>query len=181
MAKNFEMGGSSIPKLGTMSIYWRWLFEVPFSLGWAFQLMWSQLGPGKLSHPWCLGHSSGSSLPPLHVAEYFWFSRPSVFISCLPPYWSSFPLFPPVSHSHSRPSHLLAPVLILFSQLSGTEASTLVLSFLLTFIWHVSCVMGILNFLVNVHLSMSAYHVYPFGLPNSGWYFLVPSICLPNS
>jgi hypothetical protein len=32
----------------------------------------------------------------------------------------------------------------------------------------------------NIHLLVSTYHACPFGseLPHSGWYFLVPSICL---
>jgi hypothetical protein len=41
----------------------------------------------------------------------------------------------------------------------------------------------ILFFLANIHLLLSTYHACPFGyvLPHSGWYLLVPSICLQNS
>jgi hypothetical protein len=42
----------------------------------------------------------------------------------------------------------------LFS-LSGIEAHTLGPSFLLNFIRFVTCIMGILNFLANIHLSVS--------------------------
>jgi hypothetical protein len=41
----------------------------------------------------------------------------------------------------------------------------------LSFLWSVSCFMGILNFLPNIHLSVGTYHVCSFvtGLPHSGW------------
>jgi hypothetical protein len=41
-------------------------------------------------------------------------------------------------------------------------------------------VMGILSFLPNIQMSVSTYHVCSFvnGLPHSGGYFIVPSICL---
>ena len=61
-----------------------------------------------------------------------------------------------------------------------TEASTLWSSFFLSFMWCVNCILGIPSFWANIHLSMSAYHVYSFviGLPHSGWYFLILYICL---
>jgi len=42
------------------------------------------------------------------------------------------------------------------------------------------CILGNSSIWANSHLSMSAYHVCfsMIGLPHSGWYFLVPSICL---
>lgn len=44
----------------------------------------------------------------------------------------------------------------------------------------VECRVGILYFMANIYLSVSTYHVCPFGsvLPPSGWYFQVPSIYL---
>jgi hypothetical protein len=44
----------------------------------------------------------------------------------------------------------------------------------LSFICFVSCS------LANIHLLVSIYYIWSFvtGLPHSGWYFLVPSICL---
>jgi hypothetical protein len=47
-------------------------------------------------------------------------------------------------------------MIILFPHLSGTEASTLWPSFLLSFIWSVSYIVGILSFWANIHLSVSA-------------------------
>jgi hypothetical protein len=68
------------------------------------------------------------------------------------------------------PSHPLPPVIILFPLLSRTEASTLLSSFFLSFMWSVNCIVGILSFLPNIHLSVRTYHVCSFvtGLPHSG-------------
>ena len=48
-------------------------------------------------------------------------------------------------------------------------------------LWVVSWILY--EFLANIHLSVSTYHACPFGsgLPCSGWYFLIPLICLQNS
>jgi hypothetical protein len=64
--------------------------------------------------------------------------------------------------------------------LKKTEVSTLWTAFLLSFMWSGNCILGIPSFWVNIHLSVSAYHVCSFviGLPYSGWFTLVPSICL---
>jgi hypothetical protein len=53
-------------------------------------------------------------------------------------------------------------------------------SFLLSFIWSVSCIIDVLSFWANIHLSVSTYHICPFvfRLPHSEWYFLLPSISL---
>jgi hypothetical protein len=68
----------------------------------------------------------------------------------------------------------------LFSLLRRIKGSTLWTSFFLSFMWFVNCILGIPSFWANIHLSVSAYHVGSFviGLSHSGWYFLVPSICL---
>ena len=49
-----------------------------------------------------------------------------------------------------------------------------------SFMWSVNCKLFILRFWANIHLSVSAYHEYSFviGLPQSGWHFLAPYICL---
>jgi hypothetical protein len=54
---------------------------------------------------------------------------------------------------------------------------------LLTFLSSVNCILDILYFLANIHLLVNTYYACPFGseVPYSGWYFLVPSICLQNS
>ena len=68
---------------------------------------------------------------------------------------------------------------ILFPILGRNEVSTCWSSFLI-FLCFGSCILGILGFWANIHLSVSTYQVTSFviGLPHSGWYFLVPSICL---
>jgi hypothetical protein len=131
-----------------------------------------------LSLPWLLGLSSGypqfSHLPLLHISIRFpdplYFSPiPSNTWSCTP--FSSLP-----DHSFSLPLE------IIFVPLSMNE-DTCWSSFFLDSIWFVGYIAGILNFLANIHLSMSTYHVCSFvsRLPYSGWYFLVPSICLQIS
>jgi hypothetical protein len=58
---------------------------------------------------------------------------------------------------------------ILFPILRRNEVSTLWSSFL-SFMCFANCILGILSFWANIHLSMSAYHVCSFviGLPHSG-------------
>ena len=58
---------------------------------------------------------------------------------------------------------------VLFPLLRRTEISTL-WSFFLSFMWFVNCILGIPSFWVNIHLSVSAYHVCSFviGLPHLG-------------
>jgi hypothetical protein len=60
---------------------------------------------------------------------------------------------------------------ILFPLLRRIKVSTLWSSFL-SFMCFANFILGILNFWVNIHLLVSAYHVCPFviGLPHSGWY-----------
>jgi hypothetical protein len=60
------------------------------------------------------------------------------------------------------------------------EVSTLWSSFFLSFMQFANCILGILGFWANIHLSVSAYHVCSFviGLPHSGGYPPGPSICL---
>jgi hypothetical protein len=58
---------------------------------------------------------------------------------------------------------------ILFPVLRRNEVSTLWSSFL-SFMCFANCILGILSFWANIHLSVSAYHVSSFviGLPHSG-------------
>jgi hypothetical protein len=71
----------------------------------------------------------------------------------------------------------------LFPILSGIEVSILCPSFLLSFIWLMSSIICILNFLANVYLSVSTDHVYLLGpvLPHLERYLLVLSICMQKS
>ena len=59
---------------------------------------------------------------------------------------------------------------ILFCLLRRIQVSTLWYSFFLSFMCFANCILGILSFWANIHLSVSAYHVYSFviGLPHSG-------------
>jgi hypothetical protein len=59
---------------------------------------------------------------------------------------------------------------ILFPILRRKEVSTLWSSFFLSFMCFANCVLGILSFWANIHLSVSAYHMCSFviGLPHSG-------------
>jgi hypothetical protein len=47
--------------------------------------------------------------------------------------------------------------------LSGTEASSLGLFFFFNFLGSVRCILGILYFLANIHLSVRTYHACHFG------------------
>ena len=66
------------------------------------------------------------------------------------------------------------------TSLRRTEGPTLWSSFFLSFLWFVNCIFSIPSFWNYIHLIGSACHVCSFeiGLTKSGWYFVVPSICL---
>jgi hypothetical protein len=59
---------------------------------------------------------------------------------------------------------------ILFPILRKNEVSTLWSFFFLSFMCFATCIVGILSFWANIHLSVNAYHVSSFviGLPHSG-------------
>ena len=162
--------GGPLPQLGAMSIYWRWSLPVPYPYYWAFWLMSSPLIPGSFLHP-DLENFLEVPLPPSPTAAYFnSFSWPSMYPSCLFPYLILPLLFPspsPVLPSFLSPS---ASQEYFVPLLSGFQVSTLGSSFMLSFLQSVSCIMGILNFLASVHLSVSTCHECPFrfGLPHSG-------------
>jgi hypothetical protein len=61
---------------------------------------------------------------------------------------------------------------ILFPFLRRDDVPTFGSSFFLSFMCFARCILGILTFWVNIHSSVSAYHVSSFviGLPHSGWY-----------
>jgi hypothetical protein len=76
---------------------------------------------------------------------------------------------------------------ILFPILRRNEVSTLWPSFFLSFMCFANCILSILSFWANIHLSVSAYHVSSFviGLPHKdakiglpGCYPPDPFICL---
>jgi hypothetical protein len=125
-----------------------------------FQLMSSSWGPGRLLVYWHLGISSCyDHFPIIHCYKplfnflTFYTSLPSTPIPDSSPLFTSSPLFLP-----STP-HPLFLLIILFLLLRRTEAYTFWSSFLLSFMWSVSYIMGIPCSLPNIYLSMSIYHV----------------------
>ena len=119
---------------------------------------------------------------PTTTVNYFYsFSQPIRFLSCLFTCLVLPAFFPSHHFSHTGPSIPLYPLIILFPLLSEFEAYTLWFSFLLSLMWSFSCIMGILSFEANIHLSVSTQHVCSFGpgLPHSG-YFLIPYICIQS-
>jgi hypothetical protein len=85
--KNLEMGGWLL-QLGALSIN-RWSLQVLSHRCWAFLLMSSPLGPGSLSHPWCLGFSSGfpSKAPPHPTPPH---PQCYIFLLIILAFWTSF-------------------------------------------------------------------------------------------
>ena len=133
--------------------------------------MSSPLGLGSLCIPGVWDFLLVPLCPPPNTAANFYpLSGPPGLLSCLPHNWSFPTLFLPPPISHLWFSLPLPPVVILFPLLSRTEASTLGPSFLLSFIWPVSCIMDILNFWANIQLLVNTYHAYPFEfkIPHSG-------------
>ena len=74
---------------------------------------------------------------------------------------------------------IIPPVSIPFPLLRSIHT----LNFLLDVYMVCECILDILNFSANIHLSVSTHHVWYFviWLPHSGWYAQVPSICLQIS
>ena len=130
---------------------------------WAFRLMSSSLGPESLPQPCCLGFSSGSSHSPCHTTRYFHsFSWPSGLLSCLPHTRYCLLFFPPPPLFHTCPSIPLPPMIMLFHVLSEIgDWSIQIWAFPLLKL-HMVCefFMDILNFLGNIHLSVSTYHIF---------------------
>ena len=85
--------------------------------------------------------------------------------------------FPFDSAPHFVP--IIPPVSIPFPLLRSIHT----LNFLLDVYMVCECILDILNFSANIHLSVSTHHVWYFviWLPHSGWYSQVPSICLQIS
>ena len=125
--------------------------------------MSSSLGPESLPQPCCLGFSSGSSHSPRHTTRYFYsFSWPSGLLSCLPHTRYCLLFFPPPPLFHTCPSIPLPPMIMLFHVLSEIgDWSIHICAFPLLKL-HMVCefFMDILNFLGNIHLSVSTYHIF---------------------
>lgn len=166
-----------------LSLYWRWTLRVPSLHWWAFHLRPLPWSPGSLWHPRSLWISRGSPISYLLQLHIFTNSSgPQGFFPVFPPYLILFPfsLTPPLFHPGSS---LPLPLMIIsFPLPTGTEAPSLGLFCLLHFLRSVGCILDVLYFLANIHLSVRTYHACPLGsgLPHWG-YFLVSSICLQNS
>jgi hypothetical protein len=91
-----------------------------------------------------------------------------LYMGWIPRWGSLWMAFPSVSAPYFV--CIFAPVSILFPLLRRTDTSTLWSSFFLSFMRSVNCILGILSFWANSHLSVSTYHVCSFvtELPYSG-------------
>ena len=130
-------------------------------------------GTGRVSQETAISGSCQQALK-IHNSVWVWW----LYIEWIPRWGSLWMAFLSVSVPHfvsvSPPMNIFFPLLI------RTKVSNLWSYFFLSLIWSVNWILGILNFWTNIHLSVSAYHVCYFviWLPHSGWYFLVPPICL---
>ena len=90
------------------------------------------------------------------------------YMGCITRWGRLWIAFPSVSAQHFVP--VPPPVSILFLFLRRTEASKLGSFVFLSFIWSVSCIMGVPSFWASIQLSMSTYHVWfcMTRLPHSG-------------
>ena len=122
------------------------------------------------SFPWCLGPSSGypQFLIPTGYIFLLNFLTLSLPLSCYLQFLTLPPYFFPSSPSLCPSLHL--PRSSYSSPQCRTEASTPWSSFLLISIWPMGCIMGIVRFGANIHLSVNAYHACSFvsGLLHSG-------------
>jgi hypothetical protein len=149
--KTLKWVGGPIPLLRAMSIYWMWSLLMLSHQCWVFWLMSSSLGSGSHSHPWCLGFSSDfSQLPTSHCYLYLfillalWNSLMSLHIhGPAPLFSSSSTLLPRWLPPSASCDYFVIP--------SKFEASTLWSSFLLSFIWSMSCIMTILRLWGNIY------------------------------
>ena len=121
-------------------------------------------GSGRASQKTAISGSCQQAL--LGICNNMWVW--CLYVGCIPGWGSLWMAFPSVSVPHVVP--VFPPVSILFCLLRRTEGSTLWSSFFLSFIWSVNCILGTPSFWANIHLSVSAYHVFSFviGLPHLG-------------
>jgi hypothetical protein len=118
----------------------------------------------RASQETAISGSHQQALPGIRNSVQVW----QLCIVWIPRWGSLWMAYPSVSGLHFV--SIYPPVSILFSLLRSTETSTLCSSFFLSFKWSVNCILGILSFWTNIHLSVSAYHVCSFvtGLHHSG-------------
>ena len=160
---------------------WIWSLQVLPPLCWAFQLISFLLGPGILLPSWHLWLAVGYpqfTIFHCYITLFKFLSLCTVYHPLLP--YSILPSFP--SPSSLPPKSLPPSTSCEYFVPPSTKDWKIHIwsSLFLSFMCSVNCILGIPSFWTNIHLSVSAYHVCYFviGLPHSGWYFLVPSICL---
>jgi hypothetical protein len=163
--RNFESAfvSACIEWMGALSNYWRWPLQVPSSHCWAFWLR---------SPYWVLGASHISGVwdflegPPSHIPYLF---QPSISIPSPGPLgfspaspYNCFCLRFPLPLPHLGTFLFLPPVIILFFPLSGIKTSLLGSSFfnILRFMGNIR---GNRYILDNIYISVTIYHVCPFG------------------
>jgi hypothetical protein len=122
-------------------------------------------GSVRASQETALSGSCQEALVDIHNSVWVW----CLYMGWIPRWGSLCMAFPSVSAPHFVYLEYFVPLL------RSTEASTLWSSFFLNFMWSVNCILGIPSLWDNIHLSVCSFVT---GLPHSGCYFLVPSICL---
>jgi hypothetical protein len=123
-------------------------------------------------------------LSTLATEDFHSFSWHNVSLSPISSYtWSCSPIVFPHPSPFQVSASLCSPWLFCFFFYVEFKHPHLFLSSCLISLCPWGCIMGILYFMANSHLSVITYHTCHFrsGLPHSGWYFLVPSICPQNS
>ena len=128
---------------------------------------------GRASQETATSGSCQYALLGIYNSVCFWW----LYMGLIPRWGSLWTAFPLVSAPHFVS---VTPLMgILFPLLRRIKESTLSI-FFLSFMCFANCILGILSFWANIHLSVSAYQVTSLvtGLPHSGWYPPVTSSCL---
>ena len=125
---------------------------------WSISANFIPVGCWEVLTSWNLGLSGCYHQFPTPIAIYCCsFSWPSVHLLHLLPYLILPLCFDSPLFFLPSSSYPLLPLIILFPLLSRTEAFTLWSSFLLSFMWSMSCIVSVPPSLPNIHLSVSTY------------------------
>jgi hypothetical protein len=122
------------------------------------------LGPGIASYETAISGSFQQNIAGICNSVWVWW----LIMGWIPIWgnlWMIYPFILAPNFASVSPS-----MGILFLILRRNEVSTGWSSFFLIFLCFTNCILGILSFWANIHLSVSAYHVTSFviGLPHSG-------------
>jgi hypothetical protein len=120
-------------------------------------------GTGRASQETAISGSCQPALVDIHNSVWVWW----LYIGWIPRWGSLWMVISSISASHFVS---VTPFMgILFPLLRMIEVSTLWYSFFLSFMYFVNCILGILSFWADIHLSVSEYHVCSLviGLPHS--------------